>query len=322
MATNEIFRAPEGEELTKIAQTENQTFTDATIPAAGIYDYALRPVKPGGQKGDMTARQTRTVWWAPDFVTGLAAHLDAARTNVEQTISKTNGNVDTWHDASGSDDATQTTDGNRPTHGNVTKAGEPVVSFESGESLNLSISQMASYVLGMVFRADGDTVLTGDVPVGKSGGSWDALGISGGTADTDWHVLTLAVSSGAAVLSVDGTRIGETGILDGDISTITIEGTNLDVAELVITDGLVDTERLTGYLAYEWGLEDSLRPLQRFKTDRPLTQDPHIYPDPQHTSTLDASAFEKEELNEDPDNDLPADPVFYLNPGGKQTLLG
>jgi len=322
MATNEIFRAPKGEELTKIAQTENQTFRDTTVPAAGIFDYALRPVKPGGQKGDMTARQTRTVWWAPDFVTGLAAHLDAGRTNVEQTISTTNGNVDTWHDASGSNDATQTTDGNRPTHGNVTKAGEPVVSFESGESLDLSISQMASYVVGVVFRTDGDTVLTGDVPVGKSNGSWDALGISGGTADTDWHVLALAVSSGAAVLTIDGTRIGETGILDGDISTITIEGTNLDVAELVITDGLVDTERLTGYLAHEWAREDSLSSLHRFTANRPFEHDAHRYPDPTHSLGVNPAAFQKENLNDGTHPDYPANPVFHLNPGGKHTLIG
>jgi len=318
----EIHRGPKGGTLTKVDQVASLEDLD-DLPDPGDYDYAVRPVRVGaGEEGSLTDRITRTVYWAPDFVDAeLVTHLDAGRTGVETTISTTNGNVDTWHDGSSAgNDATQSTSGDRPTHGGQTLNGEPVVSFASGESLGLSISQAASYTLGIVFRqqATGTTdILTGDVSIGKSSGSWNAAGVTGGTADADWHVLTLGVSSGAALPRVDGSvAFGKT-TNDNSLSTLTLGGADLDVAEFVLTDGIIDERRLEGYLAHEWGLESNLPNLHRFKESQPFKHDPYRHPDPWHSTDISAENFQAEYLD-----GIDEDPVFFLNPDEGITLIG
>jgi hypothetical protein len=315
----EVYRGPRGGTITKVDQVAALSDVDHVLEP-GKYDYAIKPVNTTtGSTGNLTDRVEQDVPWAPDFVEdSLTALLDAGRTGVETTISTTNGNVDTWHDASpAGNDATQSTGGDRPAHGNVTQNGEPVVSFESGESLDLSISQPASYVLGLVFKqgATGTTdIITGDVSVGKSSGSWSAGGVTGGTADTNWHVLNLSVSAGNARLRVDGNDLGVT--TNGtSLSSLSIGGAQLDVAELALTDGLVSIERMEGYLAHEWGLASNLD-THRFESEQPFQHEPYIYPDPWHSTTeREAWQFEKEVFG------LPSDPVFFLSPGSKIPII-
>lgn len=277
-----VFRGPRGEDLSEIAQVADTKYRD-NPPDPGEYDYQIQAVDTNnGEEGQKTARRTQKMYWAPDFVSGnVQLHLDAGRTDVFNSVSITDDRVDTWYDMAGSDHLTQGTASSRPDYDQVVLGGDPVISFESGEELNTSsFSVSPPYTFAILFRqtATGTRSIVSDgLTIGKSSGSWTVGGNTGGSTNTGWNIITFHVQSNISHVRVNGSEIasGTGGI---SIGSIAIGGAELDVAEVVLTNGILpqiiedgtrDPERLEGYLAGRWGVQGKLPASHPYSDQQP-----------------------------------------------------
>lgn len=274
----------EGTTLVQFRATDNATNTSAwsaATPGAGgsVRLDRTGPTAPGAP---------------PDQVAGVIAWFDAADAS---TITASGNAISRWADRSGhSNDATQTTPGNRPTTVAAVQNGRAVVRFASGGAQWLSLPSLAPRAILVAGRKQ--ALGNANVIIGASGASdsYLAFGTSSGlgnaiaqngsgaalapsASEVSWQVLggidtgsTITAyrngaagspaATGGAVWAVDGIAVNPS-------SSFRLAG---DLGEVVVFDRVpttADRQLMEGYLAWKWGTQASLTPGHPFGSASP-----------------------------------------------------
>ena len=201
--------------------------------------------------------------------------LDASDTS---TITESGGAVSQWDDKSGNgNDVVQATAALQPTTGTKTLNSLNVIDFQD-DGMNVTFSSSISQPNTIIIVLELDnTLFNGSFFDGSTAAARNLGGtltttyrmlsdttITGGTADTDPHILRFLFDGASSTLHVDGT-----GVISGNAGAEGIAGFTVGnnypvsgdfqgiIAEVIIVDGtltageIADTE---SYLANKWGI--------------------------------------------------------------------
>lgn len=221
--------------------------------------------------------------WTPDEIT-TAAWYDA---DDAATITESGGSVSQWDDKSGNgNNATQGAGANQPTTGTDTINGVNAIDFDAfAEYMNMSVSvagstmsmfmvatksaDLSRYVISMTgsqpaflsnwsskdFEYYGATPrITLATTTTTSASILEAVSTSGGTTDT--YLDGSSTGSVGGQTSFVGKSFESLGATPGGGSYF-----NGQIGEVVLMDTLATTDerqKIEGYLAWKWGLEDGL----------------------------------------------------------------
>ncbi len=220
--------------------------------------------------------------FVPTDIAGCLLWLDAS-----QIVGLNDGDpVSTWADESGNgNDVTQSNAQEKPTYQTNELNGLPVVNFTptggggTKEFLRRTFSSPLAQpgTVFVVVRSQSTTdsgkifdgVGSGRWLIQPSGGTWQIFAgstvLSGGTADTNWHVFSLIFNGASSEVFVDGvsTITGNPGAANFD--GITLGGDNGsgtspltgDEAEVIIYNsalGTTDRQTVEAYLASKYAL--------------------------------------------------------------------
>jgi hypothetical protein len=219
----------------------------------------------------------------PDQIPGVIAWLDASDGS---TVTQSGGAVSGWADRSGhSNDATQTTPGNRPTYVANAQNGRAVVRFAGGGAQWLTLPALtprAILVAGKKQALGNSNVIIGAsgasdsyLAFGTSSGLGNAIAQNGSGAalapsgsEVSWQVLG-GVDDGSAITAyrngsagTPASTGGATWSVDG-IAVNPTAGFRLagDLGEVVLFDRVpstADRQLMEGYLAWRWGAQAGL----------------------------------------------------------------
>lgn len=242
--------------------------------------------------------------WTPELLT-TELWLDAADS---ATVHISGSSVTNWSDKSGNDrDAIQGTTANQPIYNATNFLGSPTLEFTSTDTLNASIDP-STFPTGinvhMVLKkhgyAYGDSYPFLRLKSGKaapyrgrwdnaSNGYWNYRYAGDGSAEASFGrfgnfpatntplLLSIRVSTNVftemynAATAWSGAHGGSYGDTASSVIIGKNSGTGYSISEVVVTDLLSTTNRLTmeGYLAWKWGMEDNLPAGHLFKSAPP-----------------------------------------------------
>jgi hypothetical protein len=220
----------------------------------------------------------RATGFNPKSISGLQLWLDASDAS---SVVLNGSTVSQWSDKSGNGrNATQGTANNQPTFSAAARNGRSVLSFDgSNDSLltsSFSISQ--PFTIALVGKIN-STAANGNFSDGGTsgraavffttgnGGQWATfagVAISGGVANTDWHVFHAHFNGSSSSLYVDGASVasgnagtdGFNGLRIGGY-TASIALLNGSIAEMYCYSGQSTADsrsKITQGLAKKWGI--------------------------------------------------------------------
>ena len=232
------------------------------------YDHPYRwdGTEVGGQK-----------LWRPDELgADLALWLDAEDTD---SITLNGSTVSQWSDKSGNDrHATQSTAANQPTYSATGLNGKPSLLFDGTNDVMLGVSAQTAFFITVLapglksYGAPlGFTTKHGLIRDGLTNNlyfSHVSLFLSSSARRNG--VLSIQMGTATAIFSQGGTALSVPIQLGGD--TVGCNPTNCNIAEVAVLSSNPsdsDRQRLEGYLAWKWGLEDNLPVDHPYKTTPP-----------------------------------------------------
>lgn len=241
------------------------------------------------QAKTITGDFTLALPWTPAEIT-TEAWWDA---NDATTITESGGSVSQWDDRSGNgNNLTQGSGSSQPTTGTRTIGGLNAFDFDGGDTLNGGVLGLANYSKFCVVSFD---VAAGNNILSYVTGNNDALWTAGGLTPRVYHsgpqLIGSAVSASNPLLlgatydavtielfqnaTSEGTLANSMGASTSSIVMGAFGGGNRInglIAEVIVLDRASDTDerqKIEGYLAHKWGLEDDLPVGHPYKTSRP-----------------------------------------------------
>ena len=231
-------------------------------------------------------------WVSSNFGSNVLLWLDASDSG---NLIASSGNLSTWSDKSGqSNDASQSADANKPKTGVATLGGLNVVSFASGNYMELpnisshqsvavlyydSGSNQYTTFLGTAYSSGGsyhghiDTTQTFTASYTRtetrSGDNFrDGVDIGDGTGTA--RPTTWAIQTHSATQPFSATyQITKLGADNSSSTSRSIVGA---IAEVIVFDMPLSTsnrEKIEGYLAWKWGLLDNLSSSHPYRRSAP-----------------------------------------------------
>ena len=232
--------------------------------------------------------------WAPNQLT-TAAWYDASAID---TITESGGAVSQWDDLSGNDyHLTQGVGARQPDTGTRTIGGLNAIEFDDSANQGLGISSGSfskSQPIDIFVVAEADNTgqnvfydtnnagLTLNFYTNTNFTMAEGKFVNQGAADTDPHVhfhrykgaSSLWGMDGSSPATVDAGTNNLPGLVVGNIRNYFTPGWTLNgaIAELVLVHSELseaDRQKLEGYLAHKWGLEDNLPGAHPYKSAAP-----------------------------------------------------